>query len=218
VAEGLGQRVASLRAERGVTVRELAALTSIPHAELLALENSPGRSLPAENLQRLASFFHTTAEYLTDGQEPSPEAIRSGFMLYYDRLAPAEREKLKYAPIQARMEAVLHFLEGAYPTLLDRGQVASRLGYSLQALQDVLKDSAPLQSHLLKRLAGMVGLSLDYFVRGDFFGGVVSGSPDISPAALSEYYDVVQEAITSGISPGALRKAVRILAVRDQEE
>lgn len=218
MADGLGNRLASLRAHRGIGLKELSALTGVPHNDLLALETGGRRALSPEKLRRLAGFFSTTPEYLADGQEPSAEALRAGFLHHYDGLAVQEREQLKFAPIQARIEAVLGFLEGAYPTLLDRAQVAARLGYSPQALQEVLRDSAPLQSHLLKRLAGLTGLSLDFLVRGDFFGGAGDSGHLAGHARLSEYYEVVQEAIAQGISPAMLRKAVRILATRDQEE
>lgn len=218
MSEGLGSRIALLRGGRGIPARELAAMTGITYPDLLALESGARRRVTSETVRKLADFFNTTADYLLEGKEPTPAALRNGFFRYYDALEPDARERLKFVPIQGRMEAILHFLEQSYPTILDRSQVAARLGYSPQALSDVLQGSGPLQSRLLRLLSGLVGLTMDFLVRGDFFGGVVEGEQNMSPAILNQYYQVVQEAIAAGISPAALRKAVQILAMRDQEE
>lgn len=218
MTEGLGSRLARLRAERGLAGRELSMMTGIPYGDLVALEAGNRRRLQADLARRLAEFFGTTPEYLLNGQEPAPATLRAGFFRYYDALPLEERERLKFAPIQERMAAVLQFLQRSYPTLLDRTQVAARLGYSPDALDDVLRGEAPLQSRLLKLLSGLVGLNIDFLVRGDFFGGAVEAEHSMSPEVLSQYYQVVQEAIAAGISPAALRKAVQILAIRDQEE
>lgn len=214
----MGSRIARLRERRGISARELATLSAVTYGDVVALESGARRSLPVQTIRRLAEFFHTTPEYLQQGEAPADSVLRTGFLKYYDGLDPEERLRLKFAPIQGRMEAVLTFLEDSYPTVLDRGQVAARLGYSPDALTDVLTGTATLQSHVLKRLAGMVGLPMEFLVRGDFFGGVVAEEQDLSPTVLSEYYQVVQAAIAAGISPAALRKAVKILAIRDQEE
>lgn len=211
------ERLVRLRTLRCLPVKELAALTGIAYPELVRLEGGAGRTPSADVTRRLADFFNTTGEYLVSGQGPGPAALRAGFYRYYDSLGAEERQGLKFAPIQARVEAVLRFMESAYPGVLDRTQVAARLGYTPQALVDVLQGAAPLESHLLKLLVNLTGLSLEFFVRGDFFGGVVSQEPNISPARLSEYYQVVQEAIAAGISPAALRKAVQIMSIRDLE-
>ncbi|MDF2630520.1 MAG: Helix-turn-helix domain [Symbiobacteriaceae bacterium] len=218
MTEGLGSRLARLRTERGLAGRELAIMTGIPYGDLVALEAGNRRRLQADTTRKLAEFFGTTPDYLLDGQEPAPATLRTGFLRYYGSLPSEERERLKFAPIQGRMAAVLRFLQQSYPTLLDRPQVAARLGYSPEALDDVLRGAAPLQSRLLKLLSGLVGLSTDFLVRGDFFGGAVESEHSMSPEVLSQYYQVVQEAIAAGISPAALRKAVHILAIRDQEE
>lgn len=218
MTEGLGTRLARLRAERGLAGREVSVMTSIPYGDLVALEAGNRRRIQADIVRKLADFFRTTPDYLLDGQEPAPSTLRAGFFRYYDALPTEVRERLKFAPIQERMMAVLQFLQQSYPTLLDRSRVAARLGYSPEALDDVLRGDAPLQSRLLKLLSGLVGLSTDFLVRGDFFGGAVEAEHSMSPDVLSQYYQVVQEAIAAGISPGALRKAVHILAIRDQEE
>lgn len=218
MTDGFGTRLARLRAERGLAGRELSVLTGVPYGDLVALEAGNRRRLQADIPRKLAEFFGTTPEYLLDGQEPAPATLRAGFFRFYDALPPTEREHLKFAPIQARVSAVLQFLQQSYPTLLDRSQVAARLGYSPEALDDVLRGEAPLQSRLLKLLSGLVGLSTDFLVRGDFFGGAMEAEHSLSPELLSQYYQVVQEAIAAGISPSALRKAVHILAIRDQEE
>jgi transcriptional regulator with XRE-family HTH domain len=219
VSTEIGERLAALRAARDLPLRDLAVHTGVAYSDLLALENGAGRRRTgSDTLRRLADFFCTSLAYLQDGAEPSPATLRSGFFRYYDNLGSEARERLKYAPIQSRLEAAVHYLEQAYPTLLHRSQIAARLGYSPEALDDVLRGTATLQSPVLKRLAVLIGLDVAFFVRGDFFGGVVEGEQEMSPARLAAYYQVVQEAIASGISPGALRKAVQILAIREQEE
>jgi len=218
LSDGLGSRIACLRRARGVAVRDLAVMTGIAQSDLLAMENGARRRQPADAVRRIADIFNTTPDYLLDGKEPAPATLRNGFFRHYDALSLEERERLKYAPIQARIESILQFLGQSYPTILDRAQVAARVGYSPEALDDVLRGYAPLQSRLLRLLSGIVGLTMDFLVRGDFFGGVVEAEQNMSPAMLSQYYQVVQEAISAGISPAALRKAVHILSIRDQEE
>jgi transcriptional regulator with XRE-family HTH domain len=218
LSDGMGSRIARLRERRGISARELATLSAVTYGDVVALESGARRTLPGQTIRRLADFFQTTTEYLLQGEVPGPAALRAGFLKRYDALDPEERLRLKFAPIQSRMEAVLTFLEDAYPTVLDRTQVAARLGYSPDALTDVLSGTATLQSHVLRRLADMVGLPMEFLVRGDFFGGAVAAEQDLSPTVLSEYYQVVQEAIAAGVTPAQLRKAVKILAIRDQEE
>jgi len=218
MTEGLGSRIAQLRSGHGLAGRELSAVLGISYGDLVALESGARRRPSPDLIRKLADRFNTHPDYLLDGREPPPATLRNGFFRFYDAMTPEERELLKFAPIQERMGAILTYLERSYPTILDRVQVAARLGYSPEALDDVLQGSAPLQSRLLRLLSGLVGLTMDFLVRGDFFGGVVEGEQSLSPDLLSQYYQVVQEAIAAGISPAALRKAVHILAIRDQEE
>lgn len=218
MSDGIDQRFSRLRAARSITTRELAVVTGLAHADLVRLENGAQRRLAPDLLRHLAEYFNTTEEYLESGAEPSPAALRAGFLHEYDRLAPAAHQALKLAPIQARVEAILQFFERSYPTLLDFPQMAARLGYTPASLADVLKGAAPLQSHLLRLLASYAGLPLDFLIRGDFFGGVAQEERGVDPARLSEYYQVVQAAIDAGVSPRALRKAVQILAIGDRAE
>lgn len=216
MSEGIDLRFSRLRAARSVTTRELAVVTGLAHTDLIRLESGSRRRLSPDLLRHLAEYFNTTEEYLAAGAEPAPAALRAGFLREYDRLTPSARQALKLAPIQARVEAILQFLERSYPTLLDFSQMAARLGYTPASLADVLKGAAPLQSHLLRLLASHAGLPLDFLIRGDFFGGVAQDELGVDPARLSEYYQVVQAAIAAGVSPGALRKAVQILAIGDR--
>jgi len=215
VSDGIGERFSRLRGARSITVRELAGATGLPHADLMRLESGARRRPSPELLQRMADYFNTTVEYLRTEAEPAPAALRAGFLREVDRLPTAARYSLKFAPIQGRVEAVLHFLQRSYPTLLDLPQMSARLGYSPASLEDVLRGTAPLQSHLLRLLASHVGLPLDFFIRGDFFGGAALDEHAVDSSRLAEYYQVVQEAIAAGVSPEALRQAVRILAIRE---
>lgn len=214
---GIDERLSLLRAARSISLKELAATSGVPFSDLLRVECGPRRQPQGDIVRRLADYFHTTEAYLLVGEEPSPTDLRAGFFRYYESLGAARREALKFEPIQGRIEAVLNFLEQSYPTVLDRRLVAARVGYSPQSLEDVVRGVAPLHSHLLRHLCSQTGISMDFFVRGDFFGGAVPDDAGISPDRLSAYYQVVQEAIAAGISPGALRQAVRILAMRDRE-
>lgn len=210
----IGERLAHLRAARSLSLKELASRCSIPYADLLRVEHGGGQPEPAA-ASRICRFFHTTEEYLTMGEEPAPASIRALYFRYYSDLSEAQRTAMKYAPIQKRVEAVVEFLEQRFPTALSRSHVAPRLGYTAEALGDVLRGSAPLQSQVLRLLSSLSGLNIDFFVRGDFFGGAVQPENDLPPELLDQYYQVVQEAIAAGISPGALRQALRILAVRE---
>lgn len=218
MAGEMGARVAHLRTARRLSVRELAAVSGIPYADLIALEQGRRREPSPELVRRLADLFHTTSDYLMHGSEPSSAALRTGFLRAYESLDAAERQRLKFAPIQERVAVALNFLEQSYPDLLHRTAVAARLGYTPEALADVLGGTAPLESHLLRLLAKLLGLTRHFFVRGDFFGGVVDQAAGVDPNRLNEYYQVVQEAIAAGVSPDALRKAVHILSIREQED
>lgn len=210
----IGERLAHLRSVRSLSLKELASRCSIPYPDLLRLEHGGGQTDPAL-VTRLCRFLQTTEEYLLLGEEPSPASIRALYFRHYAELSEAERTALKYAPIQKRVEAVVQFLERSFPTALSRAQVAPRLGYTVEALGDLLRGAAPLQSQILRLLAGLCGLNMDFFVRGDFFGGAVGQENGLPPDLLDQYYQVVQEAIAAGISPAALRQAMRILAVRE---
>lgn len=210
----IGERLAHLRSVRSLSLKELASRCSIPYADLLRLEHSGGQTDPA-SAAKLCRFFHTTEEYLFLGEEPSPASIRALYFRHYAELSEGERTALKFAPIQNRVEAVVEFLEWSFPTALSRAQVAPRLGYTVEALGDLFRGVAPLQSQVLRLLAGLSGLNMDFFIRGDFFGGAVGHDGGLPPELLDQYYQVVQEAIAAGISPSALRQALRILAVRE---
>jgi transcriptional regulator with XRE-family HTH domain len=218
VADGIGDRLTQLRNLRGLAVKELATLSGVAYSDLVALENGARRNPAPDVVRRLAEYFNTTGEYLLAGESPSAAALRAGFFRHHDAMEQGARQALKFAPIQSRVEAVLHFLEGSYPTVFGRNRVAAHLGYTPGALEDVLRGSAPLESPPLRLLAALSGLGLDFFIRGDFFGGVAPEERSIGPERLSEYYQVVLEAAAAGISPGALRRAVQILSIRDEEE
>jgi transcriptional regulator with XRE-family HTH domain len=214
----MGNRISHLRTVRRLSVRELAALSGLPYADLIALEQGRRREPSPELVRRLADLFHTTGDYLMHGTEPSAAHLRAGFLRAYESLEAAERQRLKFAPIQERVAVALRFLEQSYPDLLHRSAVAARLGYTPQALDDVLGGTAPLESHLLQLLAKLLGLTRHFFVRGDLFGGVVDKEAGVDPNRLNEYYQVVQEAIAAGVSPDTLRKAIQILSIREQED
>jgi len=217
MADSLAGRLQQLRTAQAISAMELANRSGVPYAEIVRLESRPRGRVEPEVVRRLASAMQTTPEYLAEGREPDPAALRVGLVRAYGALGPDERERLKYAPIQERLDFVLGYMEQSFPTVLDRRQMAARLGYTPEALTEVLAGMAPLQSHLLKRLANQVGLPVDFFVRGDLFGGA-DDVRNSDPARIREYYEVVQEAMAAGISPGTLRKAVRILAARDEAE
>jgi transcriptional regulator with XRE-family HTH domain len=218
VVVGIKERLGRLRSFRSMSTKELSAITGTSYSELMRLEGEARRPPSPDLIRKLADFFNTTGEYLLSGVEPTPDHLRVGFYRFYDSLSAEERQQLKYAPIQERIGAVLRFLYGSYPDLFDRIQMSARLGYTPQALDDILSGTAPLQTHLLKELSGQTGLTFDFYVRGDFFGGADGSDATISPERLSEYYRVVQEAIANQITPGALRRAIQILAIRNQEE
>lgn len=210
---GLGDRLERLRQERGLSWRELAARTEIPVQELQRLEGGARKGVPAEWLTALAQALGTTAAFLQEGRPPEPREVAAGFLRYWDRLARAERDTLKFAPIQGRIEALLDYLARTFPGLWDRAGAAAALGYTPDSLAQILAGEAPLQSPLLQRLSQLTGLPRDFFVRGDLFGGA-AGEDGIAAAQLQAYYEVVQEAAREGISPSMLRRAVRILALR----
>lgn len=210
---GLGERLERLRQLRGLSWRELAARTEIPVPDLQRLAGGARKGIPAEWLSPLAQALGTTPTFLQEGRPPDPREVAKGFFGYWDRLTRAEREALKLAPIEGRIEAMLTYLAAAFPGLWDRAGAAAALGYTPDSLAQILAGEAPLQSPLLHRLSQLTGLSRDFFVRGDLFGGM-AGEDGIGAAHLQAYYEVVQEAAQAGISPSQLRQAVRILALR----
>jgi len=210
--ESLGERISLMRSGHSISQREVATRARLPYPEVVRLEAGGKRRPASDATVRLADFFHTTEAYLVHGLEPSPPELRNTFLHYYERLDPGLREQLKFAPIQHRVELALNYLERSYPTLLGRRHMAARLGHTLQSLEDVLNDTAPLNTHLLNRLASLMGMDLEFFVRGDFFGGVEEVSDDLDLAALADYYQVVKEAIRLGVSSNKIRAFVQDLA------
>lgn len=210
---GLGERLERLRQLRGLSWRELAIRTEIPVQELQRLAGGARKGLPAEWLTPLAQALETSPAFLQEGRPPEPREVAAGFARYWDRLSRAERDGLKLAPIQGRIEAMLTYMSTAFPGLWDRSGAAAALGYTPDSLAQILAGEAPLQSPLLQRLSQLTGVPRDFFVRGDLFGGVAS-EDGIGAAQLQAYYEVVQEAAREGISPAMLRRAVRILALR----
>lgn len=210
---GLGERLERLRQLRGFSWRELAARTEIPAQELQRLAGGARKGIPAEWLDPLAQALETSATFLREGRPPEPREVASGFLRYWDRLSRSERDALKLAPIEGRIEAMLTYLAASFPSLWDRAGAAAALGYTPDSLAQILAGEAPLQSPLLQRLGQLTGLGRDFFVRGDLFGGVAA-EDGMGAAQLQAYYEVVQEAAREGISPSMLRRAVRILALR----
>jgi transcriptional regulator with XRE-family HTH domain len=213
---GLSHRLARLREARGLGLKEVSTLSGIPLHGLKRLEGGTRRGFPADWLASLAALFFTTEAFLRDGRQPDPGEVRTGFLRYWENLGRSEREGLRYAPIQGRIEAVLRYVASAFPGAMDREAVAAALGYTPDSLAQILSGAAPLQSPLLQRLAGLTDLPRDFFVRGDLFGGV-AGEDGIGAADLRAYYDVVQEAARAGISPSLLRRAVQLLALREDD-
>jgi transcriptional regulator with XRE-family HTH domain len=208
----LGERIGLVRSGHSISQRELASSARLSYAELVRLEAGGKRRPASDAVARLADFFHTTEAYLVHEQEPAPPDLRATFLHYFERLDPRLRAQLKYAPIQRRVDLALRFLERSYPTLFGRRHVAARLGHTLPSLEDVVSGTAPLNTHLLKRLASLMGLDLDFFVRGDLFGGVEDEDANLDLSTLVDYYQVVKEAISLGVSPDKIRAAVRDLA------
>jgi transcriptional regulator with XRE-family HTH domain len=214
---GLGERLQRLRQGRGLTWKEVATRTGIPVQELQRLEAGARKGIPAEWLSDLANLLGTTQGFLQEGRSPESREVADGFLQEWDALPRPERESLRYAPIQGRIAALLSHLGRRFPGLWDREGVAAALGYTPDSLDQILVGEAPLQSPLLQRLVQLSGLPRDFFVRGDLFGGV-AGADGIGDAQLRAYYEVVQEAARGGISPGLLRRAVRILALRSHDD
>lgn len=214
----LGERIGLVRSGHSISQRELASAARLSYSELVQLEAGGKRRPASDAVARLAEFFHTTEAYLAHEHEPAPADLRTTFLHYFERLDPSVRAELKYAPIQRRVDLALRFLERSYPTLFGRRHMAARLGHTLPSLEDVLNDSAPLSTHLLKRLALMMGLDLEFFVRGDLFGGVDGEDANLDLIALADYYQVVKEAINLGVSPDKIRAAVREMAKFHDED
>jgi len=214
----LGERIGLVRSGHSISQRELASSARLSYAELVRLEAGGKRRPASDAVARLADFFHTTEAYLVHEHEPSPPDLRTAFLHYFERLDPGLRADLKYAPIQRRVELALQFLERSFPTLFGRRHMAARLGHTLPSLADVLNGTAPLNTHLLKRLASMMGLDLEFFVRGDLFGGAEDEDADYDLSTLASYYQVVKEAISLGVSPDKMRAVVRDLAKFNDKE
>jgi transcriptional regulator with XRE-family HTH domain len=211
--QGWGERLERLRQARGLGWKELSARTEIPIQALQRLTAGARKGVPAEWLAALVQALGTTAGFLQEGRPPEPREVATGFLRHWDGLSRAERDALKYAPIQGRIEALLTYLAQAFPGLYDREGIAAALGYTPDSLAQILAGEAPLQSPLLQQICHLTGLPRDFFVRGDLFGGV-AGEDGIPATQLREYYAVVLEAAQEGIPPAMLLKAVRILALR----
>ncbi|MCL2462254.1 MAG: helix-turn-helix domain-containing protein [Defluviitaleaceae bacterium] len=103
---GLGERLATLRKERGLSKRELSFALNLEQSTYGKYEL--GKRQPSlEVLQKLSSFFDVSTDYLlgkiSESANPRNEVKKTGFMIYLDdydgyELTPEDAEDIrKYA-------------------------------------------------------------------------------------------------------------------------
>lgn len=86
----LGQRIQSLRKERGMSQQALTVKTGIPQTTLSAWENERKTNLSADSVIKLADAFGVTTDYLL-GRTDAPVTMHTTNTPYM-QLAPIEKE------------------------------------------------------------------------------------------------------------------------------
>ena len=100
--EGLGGRIAGLRARRGLTQRELAERTGISVPFLSGIENGK-RNVSSEILLRLADTLDASLDYLLRGTAPTEEEQTP--VIPPELGYAAERDGWSYAETMALLRA-----------------------------------------------------------------------------------------------------------------
>lgn len=93
----LGEKIRALRRQKGLTLDELAALTTSSKSYIWELENKEPPRPSAEKLSAIASRLGVTIEFLMDkdAADPTKDVIDQAFYRSYQKLRPKTKERIR---------------------------------------------------------------------------------------------------------------------------
>jgi transcriptional regulator with XRE-family HTH domain len=97
LASSLGQKIRTLRKDKGMTLENLAAATESSKSYIWELENKENARPSAEKMEKIAAALDVTAQYLIDETMDSPTVSVSdeAFFRKYRALDAPTKEKLE---------------------------------------------------------------------------------------------------------------------------
>lgn len=118
----MGERIRSLRKEKGVTQEELGRLIGVQGAAIRKYENSMVENIPRSSIQKMADFFEVSPEYLLCFSEND---FPSGTAVFSKNLNIAmDTQKIKSAELSRRTNipaaVISQYRSGRYKPALDR--------------------------------------------------------------------------------------------------
>ena len=120
------------------------------------------------------------------------------YRLHLCELPEENKRRLSDLSPVARVLYTFEFLQGADPELVSRDYFALLLGLTPEAFHLLVDNQAGLSQPTLERLADYTGVPSQWFGSGDFS---LLEEPD-----LDEYYPLVHQMRTDGISPEDIRR------------
>ncbi len=98
MATTLGEKIRTLRKEKGYTLEKLAELTDSSKSYIWELENKSPPRPSAEKIGKIASVFGVTPEYLIDKnltEEGVADAVDTAFFRKYRRMPNDTKRKIR---------------------------------------------------------------------------------------------------------------------------
>lgn len=97
MSETMGEKIRTLRKERGLTLAQLAELSGSSKSYIWELENKNPPRPSGEKISAISSVLEVTADYLLndDGAVNQADAKDQAFYRDYARMSPETKEKLR---------------------------------------------------------------------------------------------------------------------------
>lgn len=96
MSNSLGDKIRTLRKDKGLTLEQLADQTGSSKGYIWELENRETKKPSAEKLQKIADVLAVTTEFLLDEDKYSPDeaVIKQAFFRKFDKLGNADQKKI----------------------------------------------------------------------------------------------------------------------------
>lgn len=164
-----------------VTPYRLCKETGVSQSSLSRFFNDPteGFTLKSDTIERIAAYFHASAEWLETGQgdAPDPSSPESFRPIRQSDDSPMDEKKLR------AFEAV-HWLI-SIGAAGSPGEIATRIGYGADYFSQMVSGSGVFPDRAAKKLAALSEeLSLEWLLYGD--GTMLKGAPASAPLSDPE--------------------------------
>lgn len=95
LTNALGDRLRTLRKERGLTLDQLAEQSGSSKSYIWELENKNPPRPSAEKLAKIADKLGTTIDFLLEGETSKEDAADAHFYRNYQKMDPATKAKIR---------------------------------------------------------------------------------------------------------------------------